>query len=64
MSQGKHPARTPKVTPEQAQAYQRGTPAARRAALIVLLVFWLAVVGALLLLVLVLHKTIHGGGHI
>jgi hypothetical protein len=51
------------MTPEQAQAYQRGTPAARRAAQIVLLVFWLAAVGALLLLVLVFHKTIHGGGH-
>ena len=52
------------MTPEQeqAEAYRRGTPAARRALLIVLLVIWLVAVGAILLLVFVFHKTIHGGG--
>jgi cell division septal protein FtsQ len=53
-----------KVTPEQAEAYKRGTPAARRASLIVLLVIWLIVIGAALLLVFVFHKTLHGGGRI
>jgi hypothetical protein len=62
MSQDRPPARTPKVTPEQAEAYKRGTPASRRASLILLLAIWLVVVGAVLLLVLVFHKTIHGGG--
>ena len=64
MSRRRPPARTPKVTPEQeqAEAYRRGTPAARRALLIVLLVIWLVAVGAILLLVFVFHKTIHGGG--
>jgi hypothetical protein len=64
MSQDRPPARTPKVTPEQAEAYMRGTPASRRALLIVLLVIWLVVVGAVLLSVFVFHKTLHGGGHI
>ena len=49
------------MTPEQAEAYRRGTPAARRALLIVLLVIWLVVIGAALLLVFVFHKTLHGG---
>jgi hypothetical protein len=53
-----------KVAPEQAEAYKRGTPAARRASLIVLLVIWLIVIGAALLLVFVFHKTLHGGGRI
>jgi hypothetical protein len=64
MSQERPPARTPKVTPEQAEAYRRGTPASRRASLIALLVIWLVVVGAALLLVVVFHKTLHGGGHV
>jgi cell division septal protein FtsQ len=51
-----------KVTPEQAEAYKRGTPAARRASLIVLLAFWLIVIGTVLVLVFVFHKTPHGGG--
>jgi len=53
--------RTPKVTPEQVEAYLRGTPASRRASLMVILVIWLVVVGAVLLLVLVFHKTLQGG---
>jgi hypothetical protein len=64
MSQGRPPARTPKVTPEQAEAYRRGTPASRRALLIVLLVIWLAVVATVPLLVFVFHKTLYVGGHI
>jgi hypothetical protein len=52
------------VTPAQAEAYRRGTPAARRALLIVLLVVWLVIVGVVLLFVFVFHKTLHGGGHI
>lgn len=52
------PARTPNVTPEQAEAYRRGTPASRWASLIMILVIWLVVVGAALLLVLVFHKTL------
>jgi hypothetical protein len=64
MSQERPPARTPKVTPEQAEAYRRGTPASRRASQIALLVIWLVVVGAALLLVFVFHKTLHGGGHV
>jgi hypothetical protein len=58
------PARTPKVTPEQAEAYRRGTPAARRASLILLLVIWLVVVGVALVLVFVFHKALHGGARI
>jgi t-SNARE complex subunit (syntaxin) len=49
---------------EQAEAYRRGTPASRRALLIVLLVIWLAVVATVLLLVFVFHKTLYVGGHI
>jgi hypothetical protein len=64
MSKERPPARTPKVTRKQAEAYRRGTPASRRASLIVLLAFWLVVVGAALLLVFVFHKTLHLGGHI
>jgi hypothetical protein len=64
MSQDRPPARTPKVTPEQAEEYRRGTPASRRASLIVLLVIWVFVIGAALLLVIVFHKTLHGGGRI
>jgi hypothetical protein len=63
MSQDR-PPRTPKVRREQAEAYMHGTPASRRALPIVLLVIWLVVVGAVLLLVFVFHKTLHGGGHI
>jgi hypothetical protein len=63
MSRHRPPARTPKVTPEQAEAYRRGTPTSRRALLIVLLVIWLVVVGAALLLVFVFHKTLHSAGH-
>jgi hypothetical protein len=50
------------VTPEQAEAYKRGTPALRRASLILLLAIFIVVIGTMLLLVLVFHKTIHGGG--
>jgi hypothetical protein len=52
------------VTREQAEAYRRGTPAARRALLIVLLVIWLVAVGVALVFVFAFHKTLHGGGHI
>jgi hypothetical protein len=62
VSQDGTPPRTPKVTPEQAEEYRRGTPASRRASLIVILVIWLVVIGAALLLVFVFHKTLHGGG--
>jgi flagellar basal body-associated protein FliL len=62
MSQERPPARAPKETPEQAEAYRRGTPASRRASLIVLLVIWLVVIGAALVLVFVFHKTLDGGG--
>jgi hypothetical protein len=61
MSRDRPPARTPKVTPEQAEAYKRGS---RRPSLIVLLVIWLVIVGAVLLLVFVFHKTGHPGGPI
>jgi hypothetical protein len=64
MSRDRPPARTPKVTPEQAEAYRRGTPAARRALLIALLVIWLVVIGTVLLFVFVFHKNLPGGGHI
>jgi uncharacterized membrane protein len=64
MSRDRPPAKTPKVTPEQAEAYRRGTPAARRALLIALLVIWLVVVGTVLLFVFVFHKTLPGGGRI
>ena len=50
------------MTRQQAEAYRRGTPAARRASLIMLPAIWVVVVGAALLLVLVFHKTLHGGG--
>lgn len=56
------PARPPKVTPEQAETYKRGTPAFRRASLIMLLGILLTAFGAALLLVVVFHKTLHGGG--
>jgi hypothetical protein len=60
MSQDRPPAKTPEMTSEQkAEAYSRGTPAARRASVIVLLVIWLVVIGAVLLLVFVFHKTAH-----
>ena len=62
MPEHRPPGKTPKVTPEQAEAYRRGTPASRRALLIVLLVIWLVVVGTVLLFVFVFHKTLHGGG--
>jgi hypothetical protein len=62
LSQDGSPARTPKATSEEAEAYRRGTPASRRASLIVLLVLWLAVIGAALVVVFVFHKTLHGGG--
>jgi hypothetical protein len=61
MSEDQSPARTPKVTPEEAEAYKQGTPAARRATRIVLLVIWLVVVGTVLVLALVFHKTGHAG---
>jgi hypothetical protein len=64
MSQDTPPPGTPKTTLEQAEAYERGTPAARRASQIVLLVIWIVLVGAALLLVFVFHKTLHGGGRI
>src|SRR5215475_13193516 len=59
MSQHRPQGRTPKVTPEQAEAYRRGTPAARRASVIMILVIWVAVIGAALLLAFVFHKTLH-----
>jgi hypothetical protein len=63
MSQHRRPARTPKLTPaEQAEAYKRGTPAFRRAALIMFIGIWVVAVAVILLLVFVFHKTVHGGG--
>ena len=50
------------MTRAQAEAYKRGTPAARRASLIMLLVIWLVIVGAVLLLVFVFHKSGHPVG--
>jgi hypothetical protein len=64
MAQKRPLGRIPKVTPEQAEAYKRGTPASRRASLIVLLVIWLVVIGSALVLVFVFHKGLHGGGRI
>lgn len=62
MSRAKPRGSTPKVTPEQAEAYKRGTPGLRRATLIALLAFWIVVVGAVLVTVLVFHETLRGGG--
>jgi hypothetical protein len=54
---------TPDLTPEeQAEAYTRGTPAFRRAVLIMMIGIFVVAVGAILLLVFVFHKTAHGGG--
>lgn len=64
MSQDGPQARAPKVTRKQAEAYRRGTPAARRASLIMILVIWIVVIGAALLLVFVFHKVLHGGGYV
>lgn len=64
MSRDRPPPGTPKETREQAEAYRRGTPAARRATWIMLLVIWLVIVGAALLVVFAFHKTFSGTGRI
>lgn len=62
MSQDGSPSRTPKLTlEEQAEAYKRGTPAFRRAVLLMMIGILIFAVGVVLLLVFVFHKTIHGG---
>ena len=62
MSQDGSPSRTPKLTlEEQAEAYKRGTPAFRRAVLLMMIGILVVAVGVVLLLVFVFHKTLHGG---